>query len=79
MLKNPVLKTKIGDFQDSSILDQYQKKLWRRNKTVLFKMDGKLHKGKLKGIDESGMIILQDKGKMISKFNNSQISIQYGD
>ena len=65
------------DFQDSSILDQYQKKLWRRNKTVLFKMDGKLHKGKLKGVDESGMIILQEQGKMISKFNNSQISIQY--
>tara|TARA_B100000886_G_scaffold1120_1_gene823 strand:+ start:2146 stop:2892 length:747 start_codon:yes stop_codon:yes gene_type:complete len=67
------------DFQDSSILDQYQKKLWRINKTVLFKMDGKLHKGKLKGVDESGMIILQDQGKMISKFNNSQISIQYDD
>ena len=67
------------DFQDSSILDQYQKKLWRRNKTVMFKMDGKLHKGKLKGVDESGMIILQEQGKMISKFNNSQISIQYDD
>ena len=67
------------DFQDSSILDQYQKILWRRNKTVLFDMDGKLHKGKLKGVDESGMIILQDQEKMISKFNNSQISIQYDD
>ena len=67
------------DFQDSSILDQYQKKLWRRNKTVLYNMGGKLHKGKLKGVDESGMIILQDQEKMISKFNNSQISIQYGD
>ena len=67
------------DFQDSSILDQYQKILWRRNKTVLFDMDGKLHKGKLKGVDESGMIILQDQEKMIRKFNNSQISIQYGD
>ena len=42
-------------------------------------MDGKLHKGKLKGVDESGMIILQDQEKMIRKFNNSQISIQYGD
>ena len=67
------------DFQDSSILDQYQKILWKRNKTVLFDMDGKLHKGKLKGVDESGMIILQDQEKMIRKFNNSQISIQYGD
>ena len=67
------------DFQDSSILDQYQKILWRRNKTVIFDMDGKLRKGKLKGVDESGMIILQDQEKMISKFNNSQISIQYGD
>ena len=67
------------DFQDSSILDQYQKILWRRNKTVIFDMDGKLHKGKLKGVDESGMIILQNQEKMISKFNNSQISIQYGD
>ena len=67
------------DFQDPSILDQYQKKLWRRNKTVLFKMDGKLHKGKLKGVDESGMIILQDQSKTISRFNNTQISIQYGD
>ena len=67
------------DFQDSSILDQYQKILWRRNKTVIFDMDGKLHKGKLKGVDESGMIILQNQQKMISKFNNSQISIQYGD
>ncbi len=67
------------DFQDSSILDQYQKILWRRNKTVIFDMDGKLHKGKLKGVDESGMIILQDQEKMISKFNNSQISIQYDD
>ncbi len=67
------------DFQDSSILDQYQKILWRRNKTVIFDMDGKLHKGKLKGVDESGMIILQDQEKMINKFNNSQISIQYGD
>ena len=67
------------DFQDSSILDQYQKILWRRNKTVLFNMDGKLHKAKLKGVDESGMIILQDQEKMIRKFNNSQISIQYGD
>ena len=67
------------DFQDSSILDQYQKILWKRNKTVIFDMDGKLHKGKLKGVDESGMIILQDQEKMISKFNNSQISIQYGD
>ena len=69
----------IFDFQDSSILDQYQKILWKRNKTVLFDMDGKLHKGKLKGVDESGMIILQDQEKMIRKFNNSQISIQYGD
>jgi len=42
-------------------------------------MDGKLHKGKLKGVDESGMIILQEQGKMINKFNNSQISIQYDD
>ena len=67
------------DFQDSSILDQYQKILWRRNKTVIFDMDGKLHKGKLKGVDESGMIILQDQEKMINKFNNSQISILYGD
>ena len=67
------------DFQDSSILDQYQKILWKRNKTILFDMDGKLHKGKLKGVDESGMIILQDQEKMIRKFNNSQISIQYGD
>ena len=67
------------DFQDSSILDQYQKILWRRNKTVIFDMDGKLHKGKLKGVDESGMIILQNQEKMISKFNNSQISIRYGD
>ena len=67
------------DFQDSSILDQYQKILWRRNKTVLFDIDGELHKGKLKGVDESGMIILQDQEKMINKFNNSQISIQYGD
>ena len=67
------------DFQDSSILDQYQKKLWRRNKTVFFSMDGKLHKGKLKGVDQSGMVILQDQKKMISKFNNSQISIQYDD
>ena len=65
------------DFQDSLILDQYQKKLWRRNKTVLFKMDGKLHKGELKGVDESGMIILQDQSKTISRFNNTQISIQY--
>lgn len=69
----------IFDFQDSSILDQYQKILWKRNKTILFDMDGKLHKGKLKGVDESGMIILQDQEKMIRKFNNSQISIQYGD
>ena len=61
------------DFQDSSILDQYQKILWKRNKTVLFDMDGKLHKGKLKGVDESGMIFLQDLEKMIRKFNNSQI------
>ena len=67
------------DFQDSSILDQYQKILWKRNKTILFDMDGKLYKGKLKGVDESGMIILQDQEKMIRKFNNSQISIQYGD
>ena len=67
------------DFQDSSILDQYQKILWRRNKTVIFDMDGKLHKGKLIGVDDSGMIILQNQQKMISKFNNSQISIQYGD
>ena len=67
------------DFQDSSILDQYQKILWRRNKTVLFNMDGKLHKGKLKGVDESGMIILKNQEKMICKFNNSQISIQYGE
>ena len=69
----------IFDFHDSSILDQYQKILWKRNKTVLFDMDGKLHKGKLKGVDESGMIILQDQKQMISKFDNSQISIQYGD
>ncbi|PWH11578.1 biotin--[acetyl-CoA-carboxylase] ligase [Bacteroidetes bacterium SCGC AAA795-G10] len=67
------------DFKDSSILDQYQKILWKRNKTILFDMDGKLYKGKLKGVDESGMIILQDQEKMIRKFNNSQISIQYGD
>ena len=67
------------DFHDSSILDQYQKKLWRINKTVFFNRDGKLHKGKFRGVDESGMIIFQDKGKMICKFNNSQISIQYGD
>ena len=42
-------------------------------------MDGKLHKRKLKGVDESGMIILQDQKQMVSKFDNSQISIQYGD
>ena len=65
--------------QDPKVLEKYQKKLWRRNKTLLFHKDGELCKGKLMGVDESGMIILEDQRQIISKFNNSQISIQYGD
>ena len=42
-------------------------------------MDGKLHKRKLKGVDESGNDNFAGSEKMISKFDNSQISIQYGD
>lgn len=69
----------IFDLKDPSVFDQYQKILWKRNKTVLYRMNGKLHKGKLKGVDEFGMVILEDHKRMIRKFNNSQISIQYAD